>query len=377
LRHKVLVVDDSAFMRRIITDLITEDPGFAVVGTARNGEEAVRKVRELAPDVVTLDVEMPLMDGLRALEIIMRECPVPIVMLSSLTDAGARETIRALELGAVDFVQKPSGSISLDLHKVQRELLDKLKAAVRARVPRAAEGAAESRPATAGGPEHRTGDRAGGREEGRPGVAAAGPHAAPDGAGGPVGRIAAIGTSTGGPRALQTVLSALSADFPAPILIVQHMPPVFTKSLADRLNALCAIRVREAEHGEALEPGTAYIAPGGRHMEAERAVGGRYRIRLTDDPPVNGHRPSVDVLFDSLVPLTELKRVAVIMTGMGADGARGLKRLLDSGAQTVAESEETCVVYGMPRAAVNLQAARHVARLHDIPGKLAELIREG
>ena len=186
-----------------------------------------------------------------------------------------------------------------------------------------------------------------------------------------------IGTSTGGPRALQTVLSALSADFPAPILIVQHMPPVFTKSLADRLNALCAIRVREAEHGEALEPGTAYIAPGGRHMEAERAVGGRYRIRLTDDPPVNGHRPSVDVLFDSLVPLTELKRVAVIMTGMGADGARGLKRLLDSGAQTVAESEETCVVYGMPRAAVNLQAARHVARLHDIPGKLAELIREG
>lgn len=357
MRHNVLVVDDSAFMRRIISDLVTEDPGFHVVGTAKNGEEAVRKVRELAPDVVTMDVEMPLMDGLQALEIIMRECPVPVVMLSSLTDAGARETIRALELGAVDFVQKPSGSISLDLRKVQRELLDKLKAAVRARVPRIPPGGtAAVRP---GRPDGIRGDRdAGGRT-----------------ADGPVTRLAAIGTSTGGPRALQTVLTALSADFPAPILIVQHMPPVFTKSLADRLNALCAIRVREAENGEALEPGTAYIAPGGRHMKAERAPGGRYRIRLTDEPPQNGHRPSVDVLFDSLVPLTELKRVAVIMTGMGADGARGLRRLRDSGAQTIAESEETCVVYGMPRAAVNLQAARHVANLHDIPGKLAELIR--
>jgi two-component system chemotaxis response regulator CheB len=357
-RHKVLVVDDSAFMRKIITDLITEDPGFEVIDTARNGEEAVRKVRELAPDVVTMDVEMPLMDGLKALEIIMREHPVPVVMLSSLTDAGTRETIAALELGAVDFVQKPSGSISLDLHKVKRQLLDKLKAAVRARVarsmPLASRLNAAPRPPDASRPERGWPSR-------QPPV-------------GPIGKVAAIGTSTGGPRALQAVLSALPADFPAPILIVQHMPPVFTKSLADRLNSLCAIRVREAENGETPLPGTAYIAPGGRHMRLHQTATGDYVIRLSDDPAVNGHRPSVDVLFDSLVPFTELTRVAVIMTGMGADGARGLRRLRDSGAATIAESEETCVVYGMPRAAVDLQAAQHVAKLHDIPGKMAALI---
>lgn len=365
-RHNVLVVDDSAFMRKIITDLISEDPGFRVADTARNGEEAVRKIRELSPDVVTLDVEMPLMDGLKALEIIMREHPVPVVMLSSLTDAGARETIAALELGAVDFVRKPSGSISLDLHKVKEELLAKLRTAVRAKVDRRAAARPSAVHPDLGKPF------GGARQDGASGAEkppAPAQHRA-------VTELVALGTSTGGPRALQTVLSALPADFPAPILIVQHMPPVFTKSLANRLNSLCAIRVREAENGEAIVPGTAYVAPGGFHMKAERAGTGRYRIRLTEDPPERGHRPSVDVLFDSLVPLSELARVAVLMTGMGSDGARGMKRLMESGARTIAEAEETCVVYGMPRAAVDMQAVHHVVNLHDIPGKLASIIRD-
>lgn len=354
-RHRVLVVDDSAFMRKVITDLISEDPEFTVIDTARNGVEAVRKTRELRPDVVTMDVDMPLMDGLKALETIMRECPAPVVMLSSLTDAGARETIAALELGAVDFVQKPSGSISLDLYKVKEQLMEKLKAAARAKMPGKAPSAAPPPPAPA-----------------RP---AAGVPAA--GKGGAIAKLAAIGTSTGGPRALQKVLSALSADFPAPILIVQHMPPMFTKSLAERLNSLCAIEVREAVNGERLVPGTAYIAQGGRHMKAERAGKGDYRIRLTDEPPRSGHRPSVDMLFESLAGLTELKRVAVIMTGMGSDGARGLKTLKDSGALTIAESEETCVVYGMPRAAADMQAVQYMLGLHEIPDKMAALLREG
>lgn len=360
--HKVLVVDDSAFMRKIITDMIMEDPEFTVIDTARNGVEAVKKARDLNPDLITMDVEMPLMNGLQALQAIMRECPVPVVMLSSLTDAGARETIAALELGAVDFVKKPSGSISLDLYKVKQQLLDKLKAAARAKLPGGEQERRQPSPV---------------ESESAPVRIAADPEERGGAPPGKIGQLVAIGTSTGGPRALQTVLSALPADFPAPVVIVQHMPPSFTKSLAERLNSLCAIRVKEAEEGMILEPATAYVAPGGWHMHVQPATGGGCRIRLSHGEPRNGHRPSVDVLFESVAELAGVRRVAVIMTGMGSDGARGLKKLRDAGAVTIAESENTSVVYGMPRAAAEMGAARFILDLHDIADKLTELTQEG
>lgn len=360
--HKVLVVDDSAFMRKIISDMISEDPEFTVIDTAKNGVEAVRKARDLNPDLITMDVEMPLMNGLQALQAIMRECPVPVVMLSSLTEAGARETIAALELGAVDFVKKPSGSISLDLYKVKEQLMDKLKAAARAKLPRGEHVQRLVPPGNRGSALVRNTGHPGERGGALPGK---------------VEQLVAIGTSTGGPRALQTVLSALPADFPAPVVIVQHMPPSFTKSLAERLDSLCAIRVSEAAEGMMLAPATAYIAPGGWHMHVQAAKGGSCRIRLNRGEPRNGHRPSVDELFESVANLAGVQRMAVVMTGMGSDGAKGLKLLRDAGAVTIAESEQTAVVYGMPRAAAELEAAQFILDLHDIADKLTELIQEG
>ena len=356
-RYKVIVVDDSAFMRKIISDLIMEDPEYEVVDTAKNGVEAIKKVREWKPDAVTMDVEMPMMNGIEALKVIMSEMPTPVIMLSSLTDEGARETIAALELGAVDFVRKPSGSISLDLYIVKDILMEKLRTAVKANVKapptiREKPSAPATKPA-----KHPVLTR---------------PAAADK-----LERIVAIGTSTGGPKALQQVLSAIASDFPAPIVIVQHMPPKFTKSLSERLNTLCELRVVEAEHNMRLQNGTVYIAPGGQHMRVLREEKGKYSIQLSKDEPRSGHRPSVDVLFESLLPFHELKRFAVIMTGMGSDGAKGIADLRKNGATaTIAESEETCIVYGMPRAAVELQGVDYIVRLQDIPRKLIELIQE-
>ncbi|WP_199617992.1 protein-glutamate methylesterase/protein-glutamine glutaminase [Paenibacillus alkalitolerans] len=354
--YRVLVVDDSAFMRKFITDLIAEDSRFTVVAAVRNGREAVESVMRLRPDAVTLDVEMPEMNGLEALDAIMRDHPTPVIMLSTLTKQGASQTMRALEIGAFDFVQKPSGSISLDLHLVKEDLLEKLHAA-------AASGSAAARRtvlpqramrADAGKPPDKTVAR-------RPG-----------GMGEPTARrgLVAIGTSTGGPKALQLVLTQLPSDYPFPIAIVQHMPPGFTKSLAQRLDSLCEIQVREAEDGMRLEPGTAYIAPGGRHMKVVREME-RLTIRLSGEPLRNGHRPSVDVLFESIAPLAEFERTAVIMTGMGSDGARAMKLLRDSGVtNTIAEDQSTCVVYGMPRAAVEMGCAKAVVPLDRIPDRL-------
>lgn len=366
MTYRILVVDDSVFMRRIISDLIAEDPELEVIGTARNGKEAVEQVKLHRPHAVTLDVEMPEMNGLEALRHIMKEAPTPVIMLSSLTQEGASDTIRALELGAFDFLCKPSGSISLDLYKVKQQLHEKLRVAVKANVKRAAPLAAH-----AASP---------------PKLSPAAPPASGLAATRKIetGKIAgltkfehliAIGTSTGGPRALHQVVSQLPADLPAPVLIVQHMPPNFTKSLAQRLNDVSRVKVFEAEDGQLLETGTAYVAPGGWHMTAERDSSRGYRIRLTKDEPRSGHRPSVDMLFESLVPLKELKRHAVIMTGMGSDGARGMLSLRQSGAvTTIAEAEQTCVVYGMPRAAAELNAATDVLMQQDIVRKLVQSV---
>jgi len=375
--YRVLVVDDSVFMRRIITDLITENSQFQVVDTAKNGKEAVEKVKLHRPDVVTMDIEMPEMNGLDALKQIMAEQPTPVVMLSSLTLSGTNETIRALEYGAVDFIRKPSGSVSLDLFKVKKQLQEKLLIAVKSSFKQS-----NSLP--------------GDPEKSKPNVltpkisvptpkapitkskAIVKPEDKADPSAVPGNllyykHIVAIGTSTGGPRALTAVLSQIPASIMAPILVVQHMPPNFTKSLANRLNDICQVQVVEAEDGMKVQRGTAYIAPGGWHMELVKDAMQGYRIALSKTDPVSGHRPSVDVLFNSLAPLKELKRHAVLMTGMGSDGAKGMLALLEAGAKTtIAEAEETCVVYGMPRSAVLMNAATMVLPQDKIPQQIIQ-----
>jgi two-component system chemotaxis response regulator CheB len=357
-QYKVLVVDDSAFMRKIVSDFIAEDGRFVVVDTAKNGREAVDKVKALSPDAVTMDVEMPEMNGLEALEIIMREHPTPVLMLSSLTFAGAAETIRALELGAVDFVAKPSGAISLDLFNVKKEIIDKLTIAVQSKTRNLRLAAVEPKPVK---PPLKARD-----------VSAKVARGSPPGT---FRDVVAIGTSTGGPKALQYVLSHIPENFPAPLLIVQHMPPKFTRYLAQRLDGSSPVHVVEAEHGQVVEAGTAYIAPGGLHMTLAKGGSGEYTIRLSEEEPRSGHRPSVDVLYESLLAFHELKRHFVLMTGMGSDGAKGMKALREAGAETtIAEAEETCVVFGMPKAAIKLQAVQHILPLYEIPGKLTEIL---
>ncbi|UQZ87355.1 Chemotaxis response regulator protein-glutamate methylesterase [Paenibacillus konkukensis] len=378
--YDVLVVDDSIFMRKIISDLIAEDPQFRVVATAKNGREAVEMVKKLKPNAVTMDIEMPEMNGLDALKAIMTEHPTPVIMLSSLTQEGARETIVALERGAVDFVGKPSGSISLDLHKVKTALLEKLHMAVTTNVSKFSANPLRTRllnkpKATENAPWKPKPPFT--EKPAPPKVVPAAPTVplAASSASAQVTQLVAIGTSTGGPRALHQVISAIPAHFPAPVVIVQHMPPNFTKSLAQRLDSVSELHVMEAEDGMILQNGSAYVAPGGYHMMIARSGPGAYRIYLSKEDPRNGHRPSVDVLFESLLPLKELKRHIVLMTGMGADGARGMLALKKAGAvTTIAESEETCIVYGMPRAAVELQCVTHILPQQEIAHQLTRAV---
>ncbi|GAA4871713.1 protein-glutamate O-methylesterase CheB [Paenibacillus vulneris] len=369
--YNVLVVDDSIFMRKIITDLISEDPQFQVVATAKNGLEAVELVKKHKPDAVTLDIEMPVMNGLDALKKIMSEHPTPVIMLSSLTQEGARETIIALERGAVDFVGKPSGSISLDLHKVKASLLEKLHIAVKTNAAKFAVNPLR----TTIFDKLKAAKELIAKQETAAAVEPPKPQSQISSTSAQVTQLVAIGTSTGGPRALHQVISSIPADFPAPVVIVQHMPPNFTKSLAQRLDSISELHVVEAENGMALTNGWAYIAPGGYHMMVARNGPGMYKIYLSKEDPRNGHRPSVDVLFESLLPLKELKRHAVIMTGMGSDGAKGMLSLKQAGAvTTIAESEETCIVYGMPRAAVELQCVTHILPQQEIAHQLTQAV---
>ncbi|GAB6005065.1 chemotaxis response regulator protein-glutamate methylesterase [Geobacillus sp. G4] len=345
---KVLVVDDSAFMRKWISDFLSEHPRLEVIGTARNGREALEKIAALRPDVVTLDVEMPVMNGLETLQRIMRDHPVPVVMVSSTTTEGAENTIAAMQYGAVDFVAKPSGPISLDLYKVKDELIGKVLHASEANV------------AALTAPRRQ-------RPSWRPSFKAA---ARPQQA------IVAIGTSTGGPRALETVLTQLPPDLAAPVVAVQHMPKGFTTSLANRLDALAAITVKEAEDGEVLQNGTAYIAPGGVHLIV-REEGGALKARFDESPPRAGHRPAVDVLFESLAAIRLCRKIAVIMTGMGSDGTAGLKKLKESGnTKAIAEARETAVVFGMPRAAIEAGVVDVIVPLDSIAAAIVQLIGE-
>lgn len=481
----VLIVDDSPFMRKVFSDVIDADAAFKVLATASNGKEAVELALKLKPDIITMDLEMPQMNGIEALRRIMGTHPTPVIMLSAVTDNGTRDTIRALQYGAFDFIRKPDGAVKLDIHQVGEQLLEKLHIAMDTVVggsfrmlPAVEEAVAAPPPETANPPAGnvspeakaqtsaakpapaapkpkiqqdkpasppssgqdgqreteknitplpppikkltsleervagmpvrnkpilpRTADRKpvaaapspsdikppvipANRPEtiGRPSKPAAAKAArpVPERTAKPApsavfSHIVAIGTSTGGPRALHEVLTSIPADFPAPILVVQHMPPKFTHSLAQRLDSFCSIHVREASDGEPVETGTAYIAPGGRHMKLARDGQGAFRIKLSDEAQRSGHRPSVDVLFESLIGHPQLKRHAVLMTGMGSDGARGMKALQADGAlTTIAEAEQTCVVYGMPRSAVELGAVSHLLPLQQIAAALVQEVK--
>lgn len=366
-KSKLLIVDDSAFMRKLISDFFVGNPNVEVVGTARNGKDAIRKIQQQKPDVVTMDVEMPVMNGLEALKEIMAICPVPVVMLSSTTRSGTDTTMMAMEYGAVDFIAKPSGTISLDLHKIQEELVHKVEQAIHVSIKKLKKPIGMKQQKTPVPTAHSS---YGWERAAVPQQTA------------PVKpflyeekkewsktsrKLVLIGTSTGGPRALQEVITKLPAQIQAPILIVQHMPAGFTKSLAARLDQLSNIRVKEAEHGDILQKGVAYIAPGGYHMKL-RKTGTAFGIVLDQtEPPRSGHRPSVDVLFEDVSRFNEFDKIAVIMTGMGHDGSKGLTALKRTGnVMAIAESADTCIVYGMPKAAVETQLVDEVADVDDI-----------
>lgn len=469
--YRVIVVDDSAFMRRIISDLIEQVPDFKVIGTAKNGREAVDLIGSDKPDLVTMDVEMPEMNGLEALGLIMQQHPLPVIMLSGINEQGMRETIMALELGAFDFIRKPSASTSShDIAQVGLQLREQLQAAMSAVERRAARKATlesksperlpplSPKPAIDGPDKKRTGSAkhlpqsvsklketaspakkpiasSGTKDDleakpsaspsktqtsgiksaasekgskakpsnvdrlaapGNPSTARSRPVGkTPLVAAGAVERLGppnevsseqrvrtsytdlvAIGTSTGGPKALRAVLEKLPAGFPAPVIIVQHMPPNFTKSLAQRLNTLTELNVMEAEEGMILKAGEVYVAPGGHHMKVNAAGDGNLKITLSNEAPRNGHRPSVDVMYESLLPIRSMKRHIVLLTGMGSDGAKVMKQLYDTGVtSTIAESEETCVVYGMPRSAVELGCVSEVLPLHEIGSRLVQVVK--
>jgi two-component system, chemotaxis family, protein-glutamate methylesterase/glutaminase len=353
---KVLIVDDSALVRKLLTEMLSRDPDIDVVGTAADPYAARERIKQLNPDVITLDVEMPRMDGITFLENLMRLRPMPVVMVSSLTQRGADITLRALELGAIDFVSKPKVDIAGRLSEYADELIEKVKMAATARVaPRtSAPRAASSRVVD----QRRSADAV------LPAVAAHRVLRTTD-------RIVAIGASTGGTEALRWVLELLPPDAPA-IVISQHIPAAFSKPFAERINRCSAMSVCEAQDGQYILPGHVYIAPGDHHLLVERD-GTRYRCRLNDGPHVNRHRPSVDVMFRSVAQNVGLNATGVILTGMGDDGARGLREMLDAGARTIAQDEASSVVWGMPGAAVKLGAAEYVLPLHKVAAQILNL----
>ncbi|MBM7701885.1 protein-glutamate methylesterase/protein-glutamine glutaminase [Metabacillus iocasae] len=362
---KVLVVDDSAFMRKLISDFLESDGRFEVVSTARNGEDALEKMKMFHPDVITLDVEMPRMNGLEMLRQLMKEKPTPVVMLSSTTSEGAQNTVLAMEYGAIDFLAKPSGAISLDLYKVKETLIEKVLLASKANMKvfngKYVSYDSDLKKAVFSYRNNSTIELKNTIQSEKVKTKK---------------KIVCIGTSTGGPRALQEVLTGLPGEFESPIVIVQHMPPGFTKSLATRLNTLCSIHVKEAEHGELLIPGTAYIAPGGLHLTVKK-IGSSVAVNLDEQAAIKGHRPSVDRMFESVGLLKDYEKIAVILTGMGSDGTEGLKKLKNSGkTKAIAESEETSVVYGMPKSAVATNLVDCVEPLYQISSVITEYVKK-
>lgn len=343
-KKRILVVDDSAFMRKIISDIVNSSDTLEVVATARNGQDAIEKIKRYSPDAITLDVEMPTMDGLTALKIIMSEMPLPVIMLSSVTKEGAEATINALEYGALDFITKPSSMFKINTEDVRIELIEKLNIAVNVKVRSSK--MLEKKEVVKPLPKYESKHKVSG-----------------------VNKIVAIGTSTGGPKALQEVIPKLPKNLDASILIVQHMPAGFTKSLAERMDKLSALSVKEAEDGDILNPGVVYIAPGDYHMHVVEKLG-KLSIKLDNSATVSGHRPSVDSMMYSLYELKYDNIIGVIMTGMGADGAKGLAKLKTKGVPIIAQDEESCVVFGMPKSTINLNVVDRVVPLDRIASEI-------
>ena len=416
---RVLVADDSAFMRKILCDLFNKQSDFEVVGTAINGKDTVEKVKKLKPDVLTLDVTMPVMDGLQALAVIMEECPVPVVMFSSLTQRGTDATVRALSLGAVDFISKDGGSIS-KIDNLQDEIVTKCREAAQAHVSKSkftsskpitytakpltpqpsstlatpktsilsstSSTAASSSPSTPSSTStsdlwkrrkvelpQRTGLKLGQKPVIKhvPSTSSSPPKAAGFVSGSK--KLVAIGTSTGGPQALQTVITRLPGNLPCGVVIVQHMPAGFTKSLAERLDSISAISVKEAENDEIIKDGQVYIAPGNYHMRVAPAGVGARKIVLSQEPPVGNHRPAVNVLFDSVAQFRK-DLVSVIMTGMGCDGCEGMKKIKANGGYCIAQDESSCVVYGMPKAVVDAGLSDEIRPLSQIANAIVDAV---
>ena len=373
---KVLVVDDSGFFRRRVSEILSADPTIQVIGTATNGKEAIDQALALKPDVITMDYEMPLMDGITAVRHIMQRCPTPVLMFSSLTHEGARVTLDALDAGAVDFLPKNFEDISRNPEKVKQMLCEKVHSISRSNRRMSSYSApAPAAPAPTPAPRPGLG-----------GFVAPAPAVAPvrttpiASRGGPVPtpaaaapkrkayKLVAIGTSTGGPVALQRVLTQLPGNFPAPIVLVQHMPAAFTKAFAERLDKLCRISVKEAEDGDILRPGLALLAPGGKQM----MIDGRGAVRILPGDERLNYKPCVDITFGSAAKSFGDKVLAVVLTGMGADGREGARMLKQGGSQVWAQDEASCVIYGMPMAIIKAGLADAVYSLDDIGRHLAE-----
>ncbi len=344
----VLVVDDSAVVRQVLSQILAAEPGIELIATAADPVIAVEKMKQRWPDVFVLDVEMPRMDGISFLRKIMSERPTPVVICSTLTTAGAQTTLDALAAGAVAIVAKPKLQLREKLKESSDDLVSAIRAAAQSNVRRLAPGKAPAPPATQARHSADVILDAARRTMGET-----------------TENIVAIGTSTGGTQALEEVLTQLPRVCPG-IVIVQHMPEQFTAAFASRLNSLCQIEVREARGGERLMPGLALIAPGGKHLLVRRS-GAQYLTEIRDGPAVNRHRPSVDVLFRSVAACAGANAVGIILTGMGDDGARGLKEMRDMGARTFAQDQDSCVVFGMPREAIRLDAVDRIVPLSEVP----------
>ncbi|WP_334021055.1 protein-glutamate methylesterase/protein-glutamine glutaminase [Alteromonas sp. S015] len=338
---KVLVVDDSALIRQILSEIIKSEPDMALVGAAPDAFVAKKLVLEKSPDVITLDIEMPKVDGLRFLEVLMNAKPTPVVMISTLTEKGADATLRSLELGAIDFVAKPKIGVAQGMADYHQLIVEKIRTAARSKVKKSVPSkvSAVSKVNYSG-----------------------------------TEKIIAIGASTGGTEAIKEVLRTFPANAPATV-ITQHMPAGFTSTYAKRLDAVCQMQVKEAKGGERLLPGQAYLAPGDKHMEIERS-GADYRIRLTDGARVSGHKPSVDVLFNSICKSAGNNALGVLLTGMGSDGASGLHEMFNAGCETFCQDEASCIVFGMPKVAIEKGAAKRVISLDDMGRSVMQTVEK-